>query len=415
MGLLLCIVSGCSEASLTQPEPDPAYQGATLTILEPEPEVGYSSTERIAFRSAFTGANGQNLALDKMAWTSNHDGVVGQQRNFSTDRLSTNTHQVILKVEYEDGSMESSTVVRVEEQEPIPLWSQFEFINQSESWFDVYRIQEDLYAIYEPGQAEHVLAHLIVGTEKALLFDTGLGVGDIKSVVSQLTDREVIVLNSHTHYDHMGGNYQFDVIYGRDTEFTRINAQGKTNSEVSMFVPPGSFTRPTPEGFDPAAYHVKPFTITHVVQNHEVIDLGGRELEVLFTPGHTPDALCLLDRDRQLLFTGDTFYVGPLYAMLPESDLEAYLATAQTLLTVRNATEHLMTGHNRTQVDDLFLDKMYRGFRAIAQETATAEPVSGGRYQYYAFEGFGILVPGEAGSQRHAASRFASRQFSIDR
>lgn len=56
-------------------------------------------------------------------------------------------------------------------------------------WFEVYRIQPDLYAIYEPGHFQEVISYLITGREKALLVDTGLGMGNIRQVVEQLTSR----------------------------------------------------------------------------------------------------------------------------------------------------------------------------------------------------------------------------------
>jgi hypothetical protein len=100
---------------------------------------------------------------------------------------------------------------------PRPEWSAFERIDQDQDWFEVYRIADGVFAIYEPGQFEEVISFLITGEDRALLFDTGLGIGDMKRVVEQLTDLPIVVLNSHTHYDHIGGNYQFDTIFGRDT------------------------------------------------------------------------------------------------------------------------------------------------------------------------------------------------------
>jgi glyoxylase-like metal-dependent hydrolase (beta-lactamase superfamily II) len=54
-----------------------------------------------------------------------------------------------------------------------------------------------------------VISYLVVGRDRALLFDTGMGMSDIHAIVSALTDRPVVVLNSHTHVDHVGGNLAF--------------------------------------------------------------------------------------------------------------------------------------------------------------------------------------------------------------
>ena len=87
---------------------------------------------------------------------------------------------------------------------PRPIWKSFRRIDQSQDWFEVYAVAPGVFAIYEPGQFEEVISYLIVGSDKALLFDTGLGIGDMKQLVTELTPLEPVVLNSHTHYDHVG-------------------------------------------------------------------------------------------------------------------------------------------------------------------------------------------------------------------
>src|SRR5258708_1955530 len=74
-------------------------------------------------------------------------------------------------------------------------------------WFEVYKIVPGVFAIYEPHQAEEVISYLIVGNKQAMLFDTGMGISDIRKVTTKLTSRPVVVLNSHTHDDHVGGNW----------------------------------------------------------------------------------------------------------------------------------------------------------------------------------------------------------------
>ena len=55
--------------------------------------------------------------------------------------------------------------------------------------------------------------HLICGECGALLLDTGYGIGNLKSVIEQLTDKPVSVFNTHWHGDHTGGNSQFENVY----------------------------------------------------------------------------------------------------------------------------------------------------------------------------------------------------------
>ena len=273
---------------------------------------------------------------------------------------------------------------------PRPVWSQFEKIPQSQDWFEVYKVLPGVFAIYEPGQFEEVISYLIVGTDKALLFDTGLGIGDMKRVVTELTDLEPIVINSHTHYDHIGGNYQFDTIHGTDTEYTKMNSHGKRHEKVQEFVGEGWIWKPTPENFSIAEYHIKPFQLSKIINDGEKIDLGNRTLEVVMTQGHAPDALCLIDRENRLLFTGDTFYPATLYAHLPGSDFETYAKTAAMLSQLFDEVDKLLPAHNEPLVDSIYLRRMHEGFKVIQDSTAEFVVIDGNRE--YMFEGFSIIV-----------------------
>ena len=111
---------------------------------------------------------------------------------------------------------------------PRPEYKTLERVPISDRWFEVYKVAPGVFAIYEPHQSEETISYLITGSKSALLFDTGMGISDLKKVVGELTCLPIIVLNSHTHDDHVGDNWQFATVYGMDTDFTRKNAQGST-------------------------------------------------------------------------------------------------------------------------------------------------------------------------------------------
>ncbi len=273
---------------------------------------------------------------------------------------------------------------------PRPAWSELELVEQSQPWFEVYEVASGVFAIYEPGQFEEVISYLIVGAERALLFDTGLGIGDMRQVVSELTPLETVVLNSHTHYDHVGGNHQFRRIYGTDTDFSRRNADGRPHEAVAEFVGEGWIWKPLPEGFAAAEYASEPFEITDVVGDLEKIDIGGRVLEVVLTPGHAPDALCLLDRENRLLFMGDTFYPASLYAHLGGSDFERYVETANRLAELAADVDSILPAHNEPLLESAYLVRLRDAFQAMAADSVPFVLTDGNRE--YAFEGFSIIV-----------------------
>src|SRR6266853_3365086 len=82
---------------------------------------------------------------------------------------------------------------------PRPAYSKLERVPTADNWFEVYKIRPGVFAIYEPHQLEEVISYLIVGRDKAVLFDTGMGISNIQAIVRGLTKNPVSVVNSHTH------------------------------------------------------------------------------------------------------------------------------------------------------------------------------------------------------------------------
>src|SRR5262245_57368022 len=111
-----------------------------------------------------------------------------------------------------------------------------------------------VFAIAEPLQFEETISYLIVGRDRALPSDTGLGLVPIRPVVEELTGLPVTVLNSHTHFDHVGGNAEFEDVIARDTEYTRSNARGFPHEKLAGEVEPASFCGGAPKGADIAGF-----------------------------------------------------------------------------------------------------------------------------------------------------------------
>src|SRR5258705_10155898 len=85
---------------------------------------------------------------------------------------------------------------------PRPEYKTLERVSISDPWFEVYKVAPGVFAIYEPHQSEETISYLITGSKSALLFDTGMGISDLKKLVGELTRLPIIALNSHTHDDN---------------------------------------------------------------------------------------------------------------------------------------------------------------------------------------------------------------------
>jgi glyoxylase-like metal-dependent hydrolase (beta-lactamase superfamily II) len=234
---------------------------------------------------------------------------------------------------------------------PRPAYAELQRIPSAEDgWFEVYTVAEGVTAIYEPHQWQEVISYLIEGTDRALLFDTGNGIGDIRTVVDGLTAKPVTVLNSHGHFDHVGGNHAFDRILGMDTDFTRARQAGQPNAAIALEVSAAALCRPAPGGVSEATHVGRPYTISRFVADGQRIDLGGRTLEIIHLPGHTPDAIALIDREAGLLWTGDSFYAGPIWLYAPETDLVAYRRSLERLVELSKEVRWLLPAHNTPRV-----------------------------------------------------------------
>lgn len=272
---------------------------------------------------------------------------------------------------------------------PRPVYATLERVRSADPWFEVYRIRPGVFAIYEPHQYEEVISYLVVGARRALLFDTGMGIGDMRRVVDQLTKLPVIVLNSHTHNDHVGDNWQFSMIYGMDTDFTRANAKG-SRADAQAELAPGQLCGQLPTGFNPHEYSTRSFHIAHWLHDGDNIDLGGRKIQVIATPGHTPDSISLLDEKNGLLFTGDTFYPGPIFLYRPETDLDAYTASVKRLAALAPRLQLLLPAHNLPEAEPSYLPKLVVAIEQVRSGKVKSMPREG--KQEYIFPGFSFLM-----------------------
>ncbi len=178
------------------------------------------------------------------------------------------------------------------------------------TWFDDYyaieRIDARTFAIGEPRYYQQNFNYLIVGEERAILFDSGPGVRDIRPVVASLTNLPVTAVPSHLHYDHVGNHARYERIAVIDLPYLRARA-AEGVLRPTRWEHLGFF-----EGFP-----IPELRVTEWWAPDAMIDLGGRTLRVLHTPGHTYESISLHDEARAQLFTGDYLYEGSLFAFLP--------------------------------------------------------------------------------------------------
>ena len=274
---------------------------------------------------------------------------------------------------------------------PRKAYSELRKLESSQPWFEVYKVASEVYVFYEPGQAEEVISYLVAGTERAALIDTGCGIGDVKRLAEEFTKLPIMVVNTHSHYDHIAQNYLFDEVAIFDCPYSRQAAKkGRTREQMAKLLADGLLWKPLPPNFDRANYHVPSFTPTRWLQDGDVIDLGDRELKVFHTPGHSPDSICLLDKDAKLFWTGDIFYTGAIYTYLPGGDLDTFIRSYEKMIALSAQCERLMPSHNEPWIEKEILKEVLEAARDIkAGKSEYVEGIEGAarirRYDYLRF------------------------------
>ena len=200
-----------------------------------------------------------------------------------------------------------------------------EYSTIREYYFDInpyteaYKVRDNVWALYNDSfdGVGDVWMYLIDGPEKAMLVDTSFGVGDLKGLIKHLVgEKEIIVCNTHAHFDHCYGNAQFSKVYCHENEVPEmttknnshiwdylLNQSDKPVKVADRWIEPGM---PLYTEFDPTdiiEYH--PYEIVGVPDAH-LFDLGdGYMIEAVHMPGHSPGQCAYFDHQTGCIFIGD--------------------------------------------------------------------------------------------------------------
>lgn len=261
---------------------------------------------------------------------------------------------------------------------PVPQskspYSNFKMVPTSQDWFEVYEIAADLFVFHEPRHYEATIVNLLIGEENAILIDTGCGIGNLREAVEEVTDKPIIVINTHTHLDHVGSNRQFSQIAMLDHPLSHhVAEQGAAHKILrAEILAENLVTPPWPQGFDWHSFYLPPFPVSCWFKDGERPNVGGEDLEIIHTPGEARDHICLLDRARRILFCGDILLHGPVWTHLEGGSLPDLIGSYRNLMTYFDEFDHLMPGHNQPWLDKDLLPETLEGAEKVL--SGQAEP-----------------------------------------
>lgn len=235
----------------------------------------------------------------------------------------------------------------------------------SEEWFEVVRFPDGVTMIAEPGHHEDVKSYLVEGDRYVAVLDTGMGFAGFKAVVDSITSLEPIVLLSHAHWDHIGGAHQYSDVRVHPSEADGLRA-GYPNAKMRATMEPQYLVNKLlPAGLDPETAMIPGCPPSTLLNDGDIIELGGRQLEVFHTPGHSPGGITLLDREHRLLFPGDAIYAGPMYAFAPSSDPAAYRESLRRIAELAEHADTIYPSHNAVPLRAADAIAMHQAYEEI--------------------------------------------------
>ena len=224
---------------------------------------------------------------------------------------------------------------------------------------EVVKIDDSTYTIEDNG----VRCLLFAGRERALLVDTGFGAaGGVRALAESLTDKPITLVVSHADPDHTGNNAEFETAYMHPAEMPYYYQNAK----------PGAKVLPLWEG--------------------DVIDLGGRKIEVILIPGHTPGSIALLDRENRVLVPGDSVSGGPVFMFGAHRNIYAYIASMEKLLAASDAYDTIYPSHGPLPIPSEQVEKaLAAAHKLLAGELSPQEPPFPLPAKMYMREGAGFF------------------------
>ncbi|WP_414150944.1 MBL fold metallo-hydrolase [Acetobacterium carbinolicum] len=231
-------------------------------------------------------------------------------------------------------------------------------------WFTMDQIDKETYIISEYRHWEETHCYLLNGSERSLLIDTGLGICNIYDEVIKLTDRRVTAVATHIHWDHIGGHKDFSDFFAHEDELNWLN--GKFPLSIEQIKDMVVDRCDLPQGYNVDNYEFFQGMPTRVLKDNDVIDIGGRTLKVLHTPGHSPGHMCFYEQERGYLFTGDLVYKDTLFAYYPSTDPEAYLKSIERVAAL--PVKRVFPAHHNLDIQPEILNRMQNAFQQLKIE-----------------------------------------------
>lgn len=246
---------------------------------------------------------------------------------------------------------------------------------------DIYQIRQLIPNTYQITEAGSIHTYLLLGSEKALLIDTGNGAGNLREIVEQITSLPVEPVITHRHSDHIGGGGWFDQVLVPEGDMAKEydGSSGRIGSQVSRFAMHWA-------GNYPKQPHA-PNKIS--LEYGHVFDLGERRIQMMHSPGHTKGSAIYIDEGEKLIFVGDNAGTQQLLIFPGTAPLQIWLDSVKKIREISEGCR-MFWGHADGTITRPQLDALIRmGEEILAANPSNQKP---GRMRKAQDEALGVSI-----------------------
>lgn len=186
-------------------------------------------------------------------------------------------------------------------------------------------INSDTFAIEE----EFVRFFVLVGSKKAAIIDSGVLGENISEYIKSITDKELILINTHADGDHTAGNYAFSKYYIDERDYINCGMQKKYPDCEACFI-----------------------------KDNDMFDLGGRVIKIISAPGHTKGSVAVLDVTNRLLFSGDSVQDGDVFMFGAHRDVDSFSASLSKLVKLQSEYDVIIPSHGTIKLEEDYAQKV---------------------------------------------------------
>lgn len=178
---------------------------------------------------------------------------------------------------------------------------------------DVYNISENI------SETVSISQQLIVGTTRAVLIDTGLGIDDgLKKVIRKITDKQIVVLLTNGDADHIGGASAFKGVFMHPTDAELMKQNATTETRLNTVATVSDHNKELVDYMKTNMLAADSFEYMQI-HDGDALELGGAVLRAVGLPGHSKGSLAYVDADRHMAFTGDGLASGSMSIIFGEN------------------------------------------------------------------------------------------------